>query len=280
MIWNKFNYGILREEAGTPAASGDATRNGAPPQDDELEQLRAQLAQAEQKNTQLQSQVRQQPVVQPPPPQPTQAQPGQQMTEADMNRQFYQSPVRNVAEIARHEARQAAAEVYSTIQAQQGDLLVQQARETARKADPDVFDALEPLVLAKVEQMTSQMPQYKVNPTVWTNAFNMTKGENVDKVLEVKGRKTGQQGGDPSTTGRNDGPRAPSTRTPPAPKKVELSDDEKVFAKKMRLSEDQYRQGKEFHANQDKMWEGVVTFDSALEPRRIGREFAKEKGAA
>jgi hypothetical protein len=275
MIWNKHNFGILREEAGTPVASGDAQ---VPPQDDELEQLRAQLAKAEQKNTQLQSQVRQQPVVQPPAPQPQAPGQGTQMSEADMNRQFYQAPVRTTAEIARHEARQAASEIYNTIQAQQGDLLVQQARESARKADPEVFDALEPLVMAKVEQMTSQMPQYKVNPTVWVNAFNMTKGENVDKVLEVKGRKSGQQGGDPST-GRNDGPRAPSTRAPAAPKKADLTDDQKAFAKKMKLSEDQYRQGMDFYANQDKMWEGVVTFDSISEPRRIGREFAKEKVA-
>lgn len=241
---------LWEEEQGAPQGSGNPPADGA---DDELEQLRRRLDASERKTNALEEQAKQKPVVQP----PQAVQPSQQQTVEDLNKKFWTNPAEMVAQMANVIAEQKAGQVYGAIQSQQGDLLINQAKEVARKADPELFDALEVHIGAKMQTVPDQ---YKVNPTVWVNAFNTVKGEHMDKVMELKGKRV-------QPTGSGDGPRPPSHRQPPAAKVEKLSDDELKFARKLKLTEEQYRQGKEFYGDQEKMWKGVVTFDSTYEAR-------------
>jgi hypothetical protein len=96
------------------------------------------------------------------------------------------------------------------------------------------------------------------------------KGEHASELIE-EARKSGVG----PTPRVNDGPAAPSTKTPLAPQAIPLSVDESSFAKFFGLSDDEYRHGKQILENPDLHWGQVITFDSETKKREQRRANAK-----
>lgn len=256
---------ILRDEndeqqGSSGSGAAGAGDSGSSSGDDEIEQLRRRLAQSESRTAQLEEHVKRQPVQHAPPQQPP-AQPG--FDKKSLESEFWKDPLTMTANIARQAAAEAAQAVHVNIQQSQGDLLAIQAKEVARRSDPEVFDALELHINAKLQDVPAA---YKNNPTVWVNAFNVVKGEHIDKVIEIKGKGAQMQ---QQQRASSDGPARPSAKAAPAPKKAELTQEQKDVARKMRLTEDQYRNGLAMYEDQSLMWKGVVTFDSHNEKREV-----------
>jgi hypothetical protein len=248
-MYRKQFMGVLREEAG--AADGGLPPSTPPapptPQVSEVDQLKARLADTERR-------LREQPVPPSAPP-PQQGDPAA-MRKA-MENEFWKDPLTVLEKFGNH--------ITAQTQNQMSAPLAGVARDQIRNTDPELFDAL----AIHVEQNLSGVPdQYKANPTTWQNAFNLAKGQHVDKVLEIRGKsKAGAPG---------DGPVPVGARPSPAPAGPKLTDEEKHFASKMKLSPEQYEQGKKFYENQDTMWSKVVTFDSDVS-RREARAAAASK---
>lgn len=231
---------LFEEETETGAGGGQElppVPEGKQP-DPELEELKARLARTE-------AAVRNQPVPQPrPQAQPQNPQDLKKAAEAE----FWKDPLGTM--------QQFGNVIAQNIQAAQAAPLAGVAREQARKSDPELFDALS----LEIEQNMQGVPDnYKTNPTMWGNAFNMAKGQNMDKVLALRGQK--------APAGQGDGPVPAGNRPSPAQATARLSAEEATFARKMKLTPDQYAQGKEFHNDQDKMWSKVITFDSDISRR-------------
>lgn len=234
----------LREEA--PSEGGDAGGGSGnlPPAangDNELKKLQDRVAAME---------ASRQPPERTPPPSPPPAANGQ-MSKADLEKMYWKDPIGYLQMAMGYTLQQA--------QNANADVLADVAKDRVRASDPEVWDALESIIMAK---MTDVAPQYRANATVWQNAFNMAKGENMQKVLELKGNK--------KVVPTQDGPMPVTSKAPAAPAAAKLSDDEALFAKKMKLSADQYNKGKEFYNNQEAMWNSVITFDSDVKPAKTG----------
>lgn len=249
-MFNRFFRGVLldpepEQAGGTPSDGGLPDISAPPPQDDELAQLRARVAEYEAKNRQYEQRfeaLRNQPV----PQQPRQV--VQPPTKADAERTFWQQPLETVAGAVQY-AQQ------NTLQ-QVAPALAEVARDKARQSDPELWDALEPQINARINEFAAQNPQAIIYPQLWQNVFNTIKGENVEKVLQVKGKKTEQ------ASARQDGPITPGSKPSPAPRTPQLTDEERKWARKFKRTDEQYLQGKDFIENPDKWWGQMFTFDS------------------
>lgn len=179
-------------------------------------------------------------------------------TKADLERRFFQDPLTSTAAIAQHAAANAVSQFGAPL-----ETLRDIARDRVRSIDPEVFDKFEPEIIAAVGTMP---PQFQANSAVWTNAFNIVRGKHITEVLEMKGQKA------PPV---KDGPSAPSVRVSQAPAKPPLSENEKIIAEGFGLTEDEYRHGKEFHENQDRIFGELLTTDSVK--KRKKERLEKEK---
>lgn len=242
----KWWQGPLFEET----ATGDGDGATLPEvKDTELDQLKARLAQQDTELSTLKQTLQQRPA--PQPQQPQQKQP----TKQELEKEFWADPLGKLGELAQVVRNNTLAEV----QAMQHEPLTDLAKQKARETDPEVFDALEVQVLAKIQDIPKQ---YHTNTTLWVNALNQVKGENLDKVMEIRGKGGQRQPHSP------DGPAPTSPRNLPVTKKTLLPDEAEI-ARKMKLTPEQYLRGKEFYANQEDMWKGVVTFDSQFDRRTV-----------
>jgi hypothetical protein len=242
----KWWQGPLFEEA----ADGDGDGATLPEvKDTELDQLKARLAQQDTELSTLKQTLQQRPA---PQPQPV---PQKPPSKAELEKEFWADPLGKLGELAQVVRNNTLAEV----QAMQHEPLTDLAKQKARETDPEVFDALEVQVLAKIQDIPKQ---YHTNTTLWVNALNQVKGENLDKVMEIRG-KSGQR-----APHLPDGPAPTSPRNLPTTKKT-LQPEEAEIARKMKLTPEQYLRGKEFYANQEDMWKGVVTFDSQFDRRTV-----------
>lgn len=210
--------------------------------DPELARLRGEVARQREQMTDLQRKILASGQ--------TSAQPNQPPDMASLNKQFYQNPVQNTADIARHVAN----ELFQQNSAGAMDTLVQAAKTQARGSDPTkqkIFDKY----AAEIETAAmSADPRFRANVNVWTNAFKFVMGEHLE---EINKDFYGQQpepepARSPAIHIREgSGPAAPSARPSPAARPSELSDDEKRTARKLGITEDQYRAGKEHYNNQN-----------------------------
>lgn len=199
----------------------------------------------------------------------THPQPNGTMSREDVEKEFWKNPLETSATIA----RMAATEAMNNINASMAPTLIDAARTSARNTDPELFDQYRDEVEAAVAIAPENI---RGNANVWINAFRMVKGEHVNDIVA---KKTAANASAAVHTGKrtDDGPASPSTRTPAAPAKTALSDDEKSIARKLGLTEDGYRHGKELMEQQDgagpSMWDKVVTTNSR-EKRRNARTTA------
>lgn len=256
-MMNFNNRGVLRnqdpENTGAPPNDGGlpdiASTAGAKiedNQDSELATLRKRIKDTEARL----EEVRNRPVVMQPPPQPR-----QQVTKKDIEDQFWRDPLQTVAgamELSKNQTLQQVAPVMSEF-----------ARSKAREEDPELFDMFKEEITARVNEVAAQIPSAMMTPIVWQNAFKTIVGENVNKVIEVRGKR--QPAGTP------DGPIGVNTRSAPPPAKPKLSDDELLWAKKFKQTPEQYAQGKAFIEDQDSWWGTMFTFDSD-DPKMYDRQ--------
>lgn len=241
-----FKRGLLYDEdpenTGAPPSDGglpEITPASASGEDNELATLRKRIKDTEARL----EEVRNRPVVMQPPPQPR-----QQVTKKDIEDQFWRDPLQTVAgamELSKNQTLQQVAPVMSEF-----------ARSKAREEDPELFDMFKEEITARVNEVAAQIPSAAMTPIVWHNAFKTIVGENVNKVIEVRGKRDRQPAGAP------DGPIGVNTRSAPPPAKPKLSDDELLWAKKFKQTPEQYAQGKAFIENQDAWWGKMFTFDS------------------
>ena len=186
-----------------------------------------------------------------PPAAPAPAASGNPPTETELNKQFYQAPVKHTMELATHVAQQVLRDAVEGSQA----TLITVAKNEARGSDPigqKIFDKY----ASEIETTAmSADPKFRANVMVWKNAVSYVKGLHMTEIMqEFYGQ---QPQAEPTNRApavhikEGGGPGQPSARPGQAPKAEELSADEKMVAKKLNISEDQYRAGKEHYNNQN-----------------------------
>lgn len=226
---------------------------GVPPEPNETDALKAQIAAQGKKLDQMERFISRPPAAQPTPQGPPPAGPDPKALENE----FWKNPLGMTAALVQRGVQEAVQQS----QGQNYDLLLDLAKGRARGLDPDLFDKYEMDVEAKVNQVH---PQFRTNPVVWINAFNTVKGEKIQEILRDKAQSPG-----PAIRIPKDGPSAPSPKAAPEPAKRELTPDELEIARRLRISPDAYRHGIELYEGQsdkgNSSWDGVMTFDSELQ---------------
>ncbi len=222
---------------------------GAPPEPNELDAMKAQLAAQSRKVQELEGALRSKSPSVPQPP------PSQAPDPKALENEFWKNPVGITAAIVQRGVQEAVQQS----QGQNFELLRQLAKNQARSADQELFDKYEAEIEAKVGQVH---PQFHTNPTVWINAFNVVKGEKMQEILRE--RREGPVA--PALRIPKDGPAPPSPKAPPEPSKRELTPEQLEVARRLKLTEDQYRAGLEHYERQSdtgkSSWDEVLTFDS------------------
>lgn len=263
-----------------PAIEGAPPPVQNPPQPDpELERLRGEV-----RKSQLTIDELKRKLTAPPAP-AAQPAPGNPPSPAELNRQFYQDPVRNSVDIAR-------SVVDDAMRRNQGgqDTLVRVAKDTVRNVSDEsrkIFERWEPEIQAMVD---AAGPQFITNVTVWENALNFVKGKHMDEILEMRGQTPPP---DPTRAPavhirEGAGPAPASPRPASAPKVTELTVEEKHVAKKMGLTEEQYRNGKAHYEGQNDMQRDPIGpsswdkpfFPGAYTPTFSTKELRKAQRAA
>ena len=195
---------------------------------------------------------------------------------ADLDKEFFKSPVESTAKIA-----QSVGEALMQRQMQemggQFETLKQIARDKAREDDPELFDKY---ALEIENKMTGLQPNLLTNIHVWKSAFNVVKGEHLSEVLNERREKENRA---PAVHISHEGGPAPSRVSPPAPASAKLSEDEQRVARQLGISNEQYQAGKDHIAGQNdrgkSSWDGHITFDSR-EKRKIEREQRRNRKPA
>ncbi len=206
--------------------------------------------------------------------------PGGGMSKADLEKEFFKSPLEFTANIA-----QRAVQEYAQ---RQGpgvgfDTQVEMAARIARGDDPEeqaIFDKWRTEIEATVMQV--DVPQ-RANATVWVNAFKMVKGNHARELMDsVRGK--GEENRAPGVIIRpGNGPAAPTKAAPAPAGNAALSDEEKREARKFRISDERYATAKKENLEQSDFmrnplgpssWDQHVTF-STRGNRRIAREAKK-----
>lgn len=250
----KFWMGPLREQEGETAAGGGAP-DGMPPADTELDALKKKLEQQAGEIGKMKEAFASQPIqAQNPPLQPQQ--PGRPDPK-EIEKQFWKDPLNTTAAIA----QQVAREMVGGLAASSHDNQVATAKMIAMQdpANKKIYDRYAVDVEAKLATVA---PQFRTNPTVWTNAITMVKGEKMEEIMK-------ERGGAPAAR-INDGPSSPSSRPAPPSPTTKLTPEEQRMARNLKLTDEQYSRGKARYENQEKSWGDVVTFDS-LEKRNADR---------
>jgi hypothetical protein len=251
------NTNTIEPTGGTPGVTGTA----------DLAAIREMLEQHARQLSQL-SQTRQAPPPNTPPPANPPVQPGSGvvrpgMTKEQIEQEFWKNPLEVSATIARMAAAEATNGMFSGV----SNTLYEAAKSKARESNPELFDRY----LPEIEATVAQAPEnYRSNVLVWHNAMRMVFGAHIEDIAAEK-NKTRPSVEAPAVHIRNDGPAVPSPRTPPGPRKEELSAEEKYIARNLGLSEDSYRLGKELLSQQDPVgpsrWDEVITTDSSARRR-------------
>jgi hypothetical protein len=238
----RFLMGVLRDPEPEQGGGGELPPVPQdPPQDTERQQMLDRLAKLERAAEQRPVPVQ--------PQQPAAPQNDAAAQKKAMEAEYWKDPLAFLQKYGQYVTQQTLNSV--------APMLEGNARDQVRKSDPELFDALQAEIEANMQGLD---PQLRANATIWMKAFEMARGQNIDKVLAIKGKKESNV---------QDGPITPSHRTPPAPRRTALSEDQQLFIKKFKLNEDQYRQGLEFHNNQEAMWDKVITFDSQTSMRSV-----------
>jgi hypothetical protein len=191
-----------------------------------------------------------------------------------LEKEFYTDPIRHSADIAATVAQgitnRAMQEMGGTF-----ETLREVAKSQVRSEDPELYDKYS----MEVEtQVASMAPQYHTNINVWKSAFNVVKGNHLRDILAEQ-----QQNGNKSPAihlSQDSGPSQVQNRPPAASQKPKLTDEEKQWARNLKVSEEAYQQGKEDLENQNvrgkSSWDQYVTFDSQ-DVRRRKREQRNNK---
>lgn len=238
---------VLRDKA------GDALE-GLPPtgeQDDDIARLSGELDGLKRSLGQVVEHIR---GTASPPPRPESVPapaPGGAPNKDDLTKQFYKDPLTASAQISsavvQDQLSKALAPYHQTA--------VVAARATARGSgvNAEIFDALE----VQIEATMQTMPQQgHAMVSVWQNAFDLAKGKNLDKVMEITNKYKKPAS---SRSFSDDGPSAPSHNAPPARKEEALSEDERAVMVGMGLTESQYRKGKEYAGNSSALFDDFLT---------------------
>ncbi len=248
----KWYMGPLRDEE-PGSGGGNGGSDGLPPDPTPDPAIAAMQNQIQQLNSTVQRLTQQPP---PPPPHHVNQPPTQPAGKEEIEKVFWKDPLNTSAAIA----QRVAMETMQNYQSQNYDTMVESAKALAM-ADPkmkEVYDRFPVEVEAKVANLS---PQFRTNSTVWKNAIIMVRGEKMEELMKARTSSP--------KPGQGDGPAPPSSRpAPPNPAASKLSDDEKLWAKRLGLTDEQYASGKEKYANQEERWADVVTFDSMERRRR------------
>lgn len=251
----------LFEEENETGGSAE-TPPPSPPQDPtaalqaELSRISTSLAGLQQQNAAA--------AVPKPPAQPVNTPP----TKDQLTEQFWKDPVGVQAQLT----QAAVGEALSQMQMQNIPTLMAQARTLLRGSTPleqAIFDEFAP----QLDQAISGIhPLQRGNIENWKLAYNYIKGENMDRVLEIRNKfnKTRTVSQTPA------GPAAPSPKAPPAPAVIPLSEDEASFIRKFGITEEQYRRGTSDYEKQSAIgpssWDAVLTFDNRGKRRPRGAQ--------
>ncbi len=258
-----------------PQVPGQAPPQGAPPPEpppgqNDTAALRAELERRGREVDDLKRRI----MAPPPPSTPPPAPAGAPLDDAQLRTEFFKNPIGVSAAIAQRAAHKAQQRAQAG-NAASYDTLVSVARDQARASDPALFDALS---LEVDTMVTTQVdPQFRTNSTVWRNAFAQVKGQNIDKVMQIKGQQPPPEPprGPAVHISREGGPSGSSPPRAPAPPSETLTDDEKHVARKLGLSEKAYLQGKKDLAGQaisgPSSWDRFIT-TSSRDKRREERE--------
>lgn len=263
-----------------PPIEGAPPPVSSPPQPDpELERLRGEVRKSQLTIDELKRKLTAPPAPAAPPANNPNPSP------AELNRQFYQDPVRNSVDIARSVVEDAMRRNNSG-----QDTLVRVAKDTVRNQSDEsrrIFQEWEAEIQTYVD---AAGPGFASNVTVWENAYNLTRGKHIDDILGWRGQTppTEPPRAPAVHIREGAGPASPSPRAPAAPKATELSAEEKTVAKKMGLTEDQYRKGKEHYEGQNDMQRDPIGpsswdkpfFPGAYTPTFSTKELRKAQRAA
>lgn len=250
-------------EQGLCATCAPAQQQQPPSQrDGELERMRAQLAQSDQRFQMLEASVRQA-------QQPQQ----QQLSPEEQRRQANQQAWANPAEFTHNVAAQVANQAVNQALAADHETMVIVARDKAKEQLDDemrpYFDKYLPEI---IQRLNGMQPQFHRNVSVWLNNAQMVIAAHFREIMhdqkEAAQAASGRQQAPAIRV--NDGPAAPSPRAPGASGKrvEELPDEAKRIARKLGISEDRMREGIKAFENQNEgdsdkpsSWDPYISFN-------------------
>lgn len=242
--------------------------------DSEVDALKAQLQQSDQRFQMLASSVQQQ---------NRPAQPSQEEQQRALNQQAWANPAQFTQAVAQHAAQQAVGAALSNDHDTIVGVAISQAREGTDEEMRKYFDKYLPEIK---QRMNEYGIQYHRNSNVWRNMAASVIGAHVREIMhdqrEAEQQASGKQKAPAVRT--QDGPAAPSTRPAQGGSREEPLPEEAVkIAKRLGITETQMRQGiKDFESQSDdpntpSSWDRVVSSDNNT--GHVARRKAQEAAA-